>query len=298
MQKVDVLIVGAGPAGLSAALYLHRAGISFAIIDKSAPGGKLLNIAEIANYPGILPTSGFELATALVNSVTSLGVEIGYGDVNEITKEDNRFLTKTDYENYESLAVIVGTGLSNVPTIKGEKNYYAKGVSYCATCDGALYKGKDVAVIGHKEKALEEAAYLSNIVNKVYLIIDGEEMNASPILLESLRNKANVEVIRGVVNEIKGDSSVSSIVCNGNEISVSAVFPLSGEKSASAFLAPLGLKTKNGFIHVDENMMSEIPGLFAIGDVQEKKLRQVVTACSDGAIASTGVSSYLRKIKR
>ncbi|MCQ2772636.1 MAG: FAD-dependent oxidoreductase [Bacilli bacterium] len=298
MQNVDVLIIGAGPAGLSAALYLKRAGVSFALIDKSAPGGKLLNIAEIANYPGVMPTSGFELANALVNSVTSLGVEIGYGDVSSITKVDNKFITTTDYENYESIAVIVGTGLSNVPTIKGEKTYYGKGVSYCATCDGALYKGKDVAVVGHEEKALEEAQYLSNLVNKVYLIIDDEEMHASPIMFESLKSKENVEVLFGNVLEIKGDTSVTSIITNDKELMVSAIFPLSGEKSASSFLAPLGLKTKNGFIHVDENMMSEVPGIFAIGDVQDKKLRQVVTACSDGAIASASVSSYIRRMKR
>lgn len=298
MQNVDVLIIGAGPAGLSAALYLKRAGVSFALIDKSAPGGKLLNIAEIANYPGVMPTSGFELANALVNSVTSLGVEIGYGDVSSITKVDNKFITTTDYENYESFAVIVGTGLSNVPTIKGEKTYYGKGVSYCATCDGALYKGKDVAVVGHEEKALEEAQYLSNLVNKVYLIIDDQEMHASPAMFESLKSKENVEVLFGNVLEIKGDASVTSIITNDKELMVSAIFPLSGEKSASSFLAPLGLKTKNGFIHVDENMMSEVPGVFAIGDVQDKKLRQVVTACSDGAIASASVSSYIRRMKR
>lgn len=299
MNCVDILIVGAGPAGLSAALYLKRAGVSFAIIDKSAPGGKLLNIAEIANYPGIQPTSGFELANALVNSVTSIGVEIGYGDVSSISKEGDKFITKTDYEDYESLAVIIGTGLSNVPTIKGEKAFYSKGVSYCATCDGALYKGKDVAVIGHEEKALEEALYLANIVNKVTLIVDNDVMNGSPTLLNTLDNKDNVEIIyNGNVTEIKGEEVVTSLIFNDKEIAVSAVFPLSGEKSASAFLAPLGLKTKNGFIKVDENMMSDVPGLFAIGDVVDKKLRQVVTACSDGAISSTGVASYIRKIKR
>lgn len=299
MMNVDVLIIGAGPAGLSLALYLKRAGIPFVIIDKSAPGGKLLNIAEVGNYPGFPSVSGFELASALIKSVTDLGVTIDYGDVSDVRKEDDKFIVTTDFETYEALAVAVGTGLSNVPTIKGEKAFYGKGVSYCATCDGALFKGKDVVVVGHNEKAVEEALYLANLVNKVYFLVDEADVNSSSALFESLVNKPNVEISYNVrINEIKGDTAVTSISLEDRDISCSAIFPLSGEKSASAFLAPLGLKTKNGFIVVDSSMMSEIPGLFAIGDVIDKRLRQVVTACSDGAIASTGISSYLRKLKR
>ena len=299
MTSIDVLIIGAGPAGLSTALYLKRAGIPFLIIDKYAPGGKLLNIAEISNYPGFPTVTGYELANALVKSVTDLGVTIDYGDVSEVKKVDNKFVVTTDFETYEALAVVVGTGLSNVPTIKGEKTFYGKGVSYCATCDGALFKGKDVVVIGHNEKAVEESLYLANLANKVYLLVDDVEVSGSKIMLNTLSIKDNVEISYNVVvKEIKGDIAVTSISLNDRDIVCSAVFPLSGERSASAFLAPLGLKTKNGFIPTDSSMMSEVPGLFAIGDVVDKRLRQVVTACSDGAIASTGVSTYIRKLKK
>ncbi len=299
MTNIDVLIIGAGPAGLSTALYLKRAGIPFVIIDKYAPGGKLLNIAEISNYPGFPMVTGYELANALVKSVTDLGVTIDYGDVSEVKKADNKFIVTTDFETYEALAVVVGTGLSNVPTIKGEKAFYGKGVSYCATCDGALFKGKDIVVIGHNEKAMEESLYLANLVNKVYLLVDDAEVTGSKTMLSALSNKANVEISYNVVvKEIKGDVTVTSISLEDRDIACSAVFPLSGERSASAFLAPLGLKTKNGFIPTDSSMMSEVPGLFAIGDVVDKRLRQVVTACSDGAIASTGISTYVRKLKK
>ncbi len=299
MTNIDVLIIGAGPAGLSTALYLKRAGVPFVIIDKYAPGGKLLNIAEISNYPGFPMVTGYELANALVKSVTDLGVTIDYGDVSEVKKADNKFIVTTDFETYEALAVVVGTGLSNVPTIKGEKAFYGKGVSYCATCDGALFKGKDIVVIGHNEKAMEESLYLANLVNKVYLLVDDAEVTGSKTMLSALSNKANVEISYNVVvKEIKGDVTVTSISLEDRDIACSAVFPLSGERSASAFLAPLGLKTKNGFIPTDSSMMSEVPGLFAIGDVVDKRLRQVVTACSDGAIASTGISTYVRKLKK
>lgn len=299
MISVDILIIGAGPAGLSAALYLKRAGANFAILDKGAPGGKLLNIAEIANYPGFAPISGYDLAVSLTKPVTDLGVSIEYGDVSDVRKQGDKFIVTTDFETYECYALAIGTGLSNVPTIKGEKQFYGKGVSYCATCDGALYKNKDVVVIGHNEKALEECIYLSNIVNKVTFVIDAEQLSASETMFEAFKAKDNVEIINNAkVEEISGDALVTSVFVNGKPIPCSAVFPLSGEKSASSFLAPLGLKTKNGFIPVDSSMMSEVPGLFAIGDVVDKRLRQVVTACSDGAIASTGLTTYVRKLKR
>jgi thioredoxin reductase (NADPH) len=300
MKKVAVVIIGAGAAGLSCALYLKRAGVDFVLLEKGAPGGKLLTIAEIGNYPGLPQLSGAELAMDLLNSATRVGVEVGYGDVVSVSKENNTFTIKTSDEVYLAEAVVVATGLSNVPTIKGEKELFGRGVSYCATCDGPLYRKKIAALYGQGERALEEAAYLANLVGELYLICPDSAYQGSPSLLEPLQKKGNVHfLLNSKVSEIKGSGHVESIVVNATqELAVSVIFPLFGEKSASAFLSPLSsLKMEKGFIEVDETMSSSVPGLFAAGDIVKKKLRQVVTACSDGAIASSGVASYLRKLK-
>jgi thioredoxin reductase (NADPH) len=300
MKNQSVVIIGAGAAGLSCALYLKRANIDFVLLEKGAPGGKLLTIAEIGNYPGLPQVSGAELAMDLLNSATRVGVEVGYGDVMSVLKEGNLFSVKTSDETYLAKAVVVATGLSNVPTIKGEKDLFGRGVSYCATCDGPLYRKKVAALYGSGDRTLEEAAYLANLVAELYLITPDATYQGSPSLLEPLKNKANVHfILSSKVSEIKGNGHVESIVINGQEeLAVSVVFPLFGEKSASAFLSPLSsLKMEKGFIAVDEAMMSSVPGLFAAGDIVKKKLRQVVTACSDGAIASSGVATYLRNLK-
>jgi thioredoxin reductase (NADPH) len=300
MKKVAVVIIGAGAAGLSCALYLKRAGVDFVLLEKGAPGGKLLTIAEIGNYPGLPQLSGAELAMDLLNSATRVGVEVGYGDVVSVSKENNSFTIKTSDEIYLSEAVVVATGLSNVPTIQGEKELFGRGVSYCATCDGPLYRKKVAALYGQGDRALEEAAYLANLVGELYFICPDAALQGSPALWEPLQKKSNVHfLLNSKVNAIKGQGHVESIVINGSqELAVSAIFPLFGEKSASAFLSPLSsLKMEKGFIEVDETMSSSVPGLFAAGDIVKKKLRQVVTACSDGAIASNGVASYLRKLK-
>ncbi|MBR6055711.1 MAG: FAD-dependent oxidoreductase, partial [Bacilli bacterium] len=175
MVNTDILIIGAGPAGISAALYLARANASFVWLEKSAPGGKLLNIHEVGNYPGIPNANGFDLAMSLLKSTESLGVSSTYGEVKNVHKEDGRFITVTEDETYSSLALIVATGLSNVPTIPGEKDLFGKGVSYCATCDGPLYRGKTAVIYGKGFQALEEALYLQAIVGKLCLITPEEE---------------------------------------------------------------------------------------------------------------------------
>lgn len=302
MKESETVIIGAGPAGITAALYLKRAGVSFVWIEKGAPGGKILTIAEIGNYPGFPRASGLELARSLLQSTEAEGLEPEFGDVKSIAREKGLFRIVSDEETYLSKSVVVATGLANVPTIKGEKAFFGKGVSYCATCDGPLYKNKTAVLYGAGDEALEEALYLSPLVQKLYLFTPDAEYQGNPALYDSLRKEANVEIVTSAkIQEILGASHVERIAYLEKglpkEIAADVVFPLFGEKSASAFLSPLRVKEDHGFILVDEAMMSSVPGLFAAGDIVKKKVRQVVTAASDGAVASDGVIAYLRTLK-
>lgn len=299
MKETPVVIIGAGPAGLSAALYLKRAGISLCVLEKSAPGGKLLNLSEVSNYPGFSSIGGFELAQSFVQSAQSQGVETIAAEVVSVSYQADHFLVATRDENYEAKAVVVASGLANVPSIKGEKEHLLKGVSYCATCDGPLFRKKAVALYGSGEKAIEEGLYLANLVSTLYFITPEKDVGNTP-LAQALFAKSNVILLKeSKVTEILGEGRVQSIKVQSpkgeSAYDVAAVFPLLGEKSASSFLSPLSLTMENGFILVDDYRMSSFPGLFAAGDIVKKPLRQVVTAASDGALASLGVLNYLRK---
>jgi thioredoxin reductase (NADPH) len=298
MKESKVIIIGAGPAGLSCALYLKRAGVEPLLLEKGAPGGKLLNLAEVANYPGFGPTDGFTLAQAFLAGAASQGVEVTPSEVVSVSLKDGRFEVQTRSESYLSDAVVVASGLANVPTIPGEKEHLQKGVSYCATCDGPLFRKKDVALYGTGEKAFEEGLYLAALVHKLYFLSPDKITRNTP-LSQDLFAKENVESYpEAKILQIRGESAVQSILFEQNgvqkELGIAAIFPLLGEKSASAFLSPLNLMLERGFIPVDSSMMSSCPGLFACGDIVKKNLRQVVTAASDGALASQGVLVYLR----
>lgn len=298
MSDSKVIIIGAGPAGLSCALYLKRAGVDSLLLEKGAPGGKLLNLAEVANYPGFTPTDGFTLAQAFLAGAESQGVKVTPAEIVSVALKDGRFELQSRNETYHADAVVVASGLANVPSIPGEKEHLQKGVSYCATCDGPLFRKKDVALYGAGEKAYEEGLYLSALVRRLYFLSPDQFGEATP-LSQELFARANVEKYpEAKILQIRGQSAVESILFEQNgqqkEVGVAAIFPLLGEKSASAFLSPLNLMLDRGFIPVDSSMMSSCPGLFACGDIVKKNLRQVVTAASDGALASQGVLNYLR----
>ncbi|MCI2110936.1 MAG: NAD(P)/FAD-dependent oxidoreductase [Bacilli bacterium] len=302
MQRHDIAIIGAGCAGLTAALYLKRASKDLVLLEKGAPGGKLLTVNEIANYPGFEKVPGFVLAQAIVKSAADSGVEMTSASVKSVSKAEGGFLVDTDEESYLVKAVLVATGLSNVPSIKGEKALLARGVSYCATCDGPLYRKKDVALIGEGERSLAEALYLSPLVNRLLYLTPEKELMGDPGSVASLLSRPNVEIVyEAKALEIKGEGHVGSLVYETKgkekEAAVSAVFPLLGEKSASSFLSPLNLTLKNGFVPVDSSLMSAVPGLFAAGDIVSKRLRQAITAAGDGANASAGIIAYLREGK-
>lgn len=303
MRETNVVIIGAGPAGITAALYLKRANVSFVWLEKSMPGGKLVNLAEVGNYPGLPTEDGFTLASNMLKSAYDAGAQLETAEVFEIQKEDNHFIVKTNKEDINSKTVLVGTGLSNVVSIKGEKEFFGKGVSYCATCDGPLLRKKTAVIYGKGDRVLEESLYLANIVAKLYVITPDAEYEGSENLLDSLKEKDNVEFIySSKVISINGNNFVNSIAySNGKEektIETCMIFPFAGERSASKFLSPLNVKTDRNFIVVNDSMMTNVPGLFAAGDVVAKKLRQAITAASDGAVASSGIISYLNKLKK
>ncbi len=298
MLKVDVTIIGAGPAGLTAATYLARSSKSFVLIDKDAPGGRLNTLPEIENYPGFKSVSGMELANAFIDSASALGVETTYGNVMSVYKENDRFIIKTDMESYESKAVIVATGITFAPTIKGEKEFLGKGVSYCATCDGRFFKGKNMAVYGNGEEAIQEALYLAPLSLKLFFVCPNK-IKGGDKSVSALRGLNNVEILEdSSLKEILGESKVSSISVNDKVIDVEAVFPLNGPKSASGFLSNLGLELNKGFIETNAEQETSIPGLYAAGDILDKKLRQVVTAAGEGAIAATSAIKYINETKK
>ena len=302
MKEVDVVIIGSGIAGISAAIYLKRSSLSFVLLDKSMPGGKLNIIHRIDNYPGYPSISGLELSKSLLEQCKQLGIEFSYGEVNKVEKVDSNFLTRTDIDSYLSKVVIVASGLSEAKlNIPGEKQYFGKGVSYCATCDGPFFKNKDVAIYGYKDFAFEDAIYLSSLVNRLYFILPKSPL-ATETHLNEVKKAKNITIFDGYsLKEIKGDNKVNSIVINkdneNKELEVSAIFPLFEQISSSSFLSPLSIKMSNGFIDADKDGKTNVDGIYAVGDIVNKKLRQLINAASEGALAAISSINYVRSKK-
>ncbi len=300
METYDAVVIGAGPAAIGAITYLKRADVHYLWLEKGAPGGKLLNIHEIANCPGFMATDGFSLAQKLL---APLEENPTYGEVTSIKQTDNGFLLSYNGDNeVSSKTVLLATGLSNTPKIPGEKKYLGHGVSYCATCDGPLFKGKRALIEGDGEKAFEEALYLSSLVKELHLLFPGESFSNDDMALKKQGNvifhpHARLSKILG-----ENDSNHVSMAefTEGKSVKslpIDVIFPLLHEETDTFFLRHFSLKMNKGFIVTDEAMQTSVPGLFAAGDIVDKKLRQVVTALADGAIASSGIVSFIRKRK-
>lgn len=283
----DLLIIGAGPAGMNAAIYAKRAGKSVGIIEKAAPGGKLVNIQRIDNYIGVLETTGIDLSLKMFKQVEDLGVEYIYGDVKSIEKTDSIFNVDCG-EIYKAKKIIVASGTGDKKTgIKGEDKYAGLGISYCATCDGALYKNKPMAILGGRNQALEEALYLSNLASKIYYLEPHKELIGTIDLKNKVIGKANIEIITDVkVEEIKGKEKVNEVVTSKGIFMVDVIFLFGTFGPLTQFL-PKEILDDRGYLIVNDKFESKIPGLFGAGDVIQKELRQIVTAASDGAIAAT-----------
>jgi thioredoxin reductase (NADPH) len=270
------------------------------MLEGNMAGGMLNQLKSVENYPAMPNTTGSDILIALMDQLRSNEIQVIYGNVQTILKEADGFEVVTDVESYEAKAVIVATGVAtSSKSIPGEEKFAGQGVSYCATCDGNFFKGADIAVVGNNNIALEEAIYLANIVNKLHFVCPDEELQGDLKLITKIREYKNVEILLNTtVQEIVGDDfGVTGIKINDKVIDVMGVFPYVGKKSTSQVLNNLKPGKQGIFLKVNEEMETNIPGLFAAGDVVAKKLKQLITAAGDGAAAATSADNYVKQIK-
>ena len=287
----DIIIVGAGPAGLTAALYALRANKKVLVFEAKSYGGQILNASTVENYPGIEKISGYDYATNLYNQVKKLGCEFKFETVERVT-EDKHVVTSEG--EYDAKAVIIATGVINRKlNIDGEEDFVGKGVSYCATCDGNLFKNKIVAVNGGGNTALEDAIYLSDIAKKVYLIHRRDEFRGEDKLVSDLKKKENVEfILNSTVKTIKGNKNLESIIVedndgNSSEINLDALFIAIGQEPRNQVFANVANINEFGYIESEDGVHTKVDGIYVAGDTRVKFLRQLTTAVSDGSIAAT-----------
>lgn len=293
----DVVIIGAGPAGMTAAIYLKRAGINPLILEKDAPGGTLNKTHKIENYPGYVDKDGTTLAFRMYSQIEELGIDLKVEAVKNIEKENDIYKIITDNNEYQTKYILIATGKNpRKLDVKDAEKFEGKGISYCAICDGTLYKNKVVAVIGGGNSAMEAASYMGNIANHVYIINRSKILRADEKEKSILENK-NVEVIYDAkVTEIIGDEIIEKIkLDNDRKLDVSAVFVCIGQDSNASYYQNLKLKTDNQGIIVDGNMKTSDDNVYACGDAISKSLYQVVTATSEGAIAATSIIKDIKK---
>ena len=284
------IIIGAGPAGMNAALYLKRAGIDAILIEKEVPGGEMLKTNKIENYLGFESIDGGELALKMSKQVKDLGIKIIKDKVLKVIKND-KFVVEMEKEKLEADYVIVATGRTPRKLgLRGEDELTGRGVSYCAVCDGAFYRGKEVAVIGGGDAALTEALYLSDLCSKVYVVVR-RDLRASEVLQNRVKSKENIIVLKNVnVSKLDFDERLSSIILDdGKTLPVSGMFIAIGGMPQLNFLDDLDVMMKNGYIVTNDKMESSVKGLYAAGDVRYKDYYQIVTAVSDGAVAALSI---------
>jgi len=300
-QPLDLIIIGAGPAGVAAAIYASRARLSFIILEKSFTGGQIINTYEIENYPGIKATSGLELSGMFQEHAEALGVEFLTEEVEKITVENGMKYVQTNETTYTTKTVILAMGASYRKLgTEGEEAFTGRGVSYCATCDGAFYREKITAVVGGGDVAVEDAIYLSRVCKKVYLIHRRDELRAVKVLQEHLFKIDNIEIIwDSELLSIKGEEQVQAIEVRNKKTSkeetilVDGVFIAVGNNPNTALVEDLVAVDEKKWIQTDEDCETSIKGIYAAGDIRVKSLRQVVTAAADGAIAVYAVERYL-----
>ena len=300
----DVIIIGSGPAGMGAALYGKRAGLDTLILESTGiSGGQVTSTYEVDNYLGMAGVNGFDMAMTFQSHIEKMGVEIEMGFVTSIEKTEQGFLLKTQEKEYETKTVILATGAShNKLMVEGEEELSGMGVSYCATCDGAFFRGKTTAVIGGGDVAVEDAIFLARGCEKVYLIHRRDELRAAKMLQDKLFSLPNVEVIwDSVVEKIQGQNMVESILVNHKKtrekkkLQVQGVFIAVGIHPNTESFSSLVKTDEKRYIIAGENTETSVPGIFAAGDIRTKELRQVITAVADGANAIHSVQKYLLK---
>lgn len=299
----DIIIVGAGTAGLSAAIYGLRAGKSVLVLEQASYGGQIINTPEIENYPAIQKISGFEFATNLYNQAKNLGAEFAFEKVEGIEDKGQFKEVKTKDKSYEGKTVILATGAKNRSLgVEKEEELVGKGVSYCATCDGMFYRGKVVAVNGGGNTAVEDATFLSDYVEKVYVIHRRDEFRADKAEVDRLISKPNVEfVLNSTVKSLESDTSgLTGLVLvnkDGEErtLKVDGLFVAIGQAPDNQAFSDLVELDGKGYISAGESTLTKTPGIFTAGDCRTKAIRQLATAASDGAVAGLAAVSYINE---
>lgn len=301
----DILIIGAGPAGMTAGIYAKRANLKVAMFEKYIPGGQIINTNEIENYTGFPRLRGFELATNMLNHTEEIGVELKYEEVLEIKDLGNTKQVITPDATYDTKVIIIASG--TVPRklgVENEEQLSSNGISWCAICDGPMYKDKDIIVIGGGNSAVEEAAYLATLGRRVIVIQDQPHLTADEKAQDILRSRENVEfrfnslVTKFLLDDKGKFAGVSVKDKDGNEEEVygDGAFEYIGLIPVTTFAKTLGVVNKFGYIDVNEKMETSVKGVYSAGDVNSKQIRQVVTATSDGAIAVQNALKYLDEI--
>ncbi len=297
----DLIIIGGGPAGLSAALYAKRGNLTTLIIEKSAPGGQLININKLHNYPGFNQLDGATLAYIMYEQVNELNVPFEFDEVIEVNIDENNIkevITLNNKFYCKNIIVATGTTYANLK-VAHERKFIGKGISYCAVCDGKLFTNKDIVVVGSSDNALKESLYLCEFVNKLYLLTN-EDISNSKYHNQILENE-KIEVIENSkIVSLLGVDKIEGVEISINKeikkvLPVSGIFPLIGSLPSNSFLSRYPIFSSNGYMKVDEHFQTSIKGIYGAGDVVDKELRQVVTACSDGAIAGQYIASNKNK---
>ena len=297
----DIGIIGGGTAGMTAAVYGQRAGKKTLIIEGGAFGGQITSSPNVENYPGIASVSGSEFSMNLLDQATKLGADTVTEQVTGIRDEGSQKVIVTGSNEYPCKSVILATGVTHRHLgAPGEERLAGAGVSYCATCDGMFFRGRDVAVIGGGSTALQDAEFLSNYCKKVYLIHRRDEFRGEESIVRRLREKENVEfVLSATVKEIPGDTMVEGVILNnkktGEEIrlDVAGVFIAVGQIPQNEQFAETVKLDASGFILASEDCMTSHPGIFAAGDCRTKEVRQLTTAAADGAVAALAACKYI-----
>ena len=298
----DVIIIGSGPAGMGAAIYGKRAGLDTLILEGSGmSGGQVTQTYEVDNYLGLPGVNGFDMAMTFQAHMEKLGAEFEMGFVTEIEKKENYFEVVTEEKTYETKTVILATGAShNKLMVPGEEELAGMGVSYCATCDGAFFRGRTTMVVGGGDVAIEDAIFLARGCEKVYLVHRRDELRGAKILQDSLMSLPNVEIIwDSVVETIEGEEQVEQVKLlnkktgEKSEVKVDGIFIAVGIHPNTESFAGLVEMDANGYIVAGENCETSVPGIFVAGDTRTKELRQVITAVADGANAVNSVQKYL-----
>ena len=296
----DIIIIGAGPAGLTAAIYAKRASKNVLVLEAKSYGGQIINTLDIENYPVEAHISGFDFATKLYNQTKELGAEIKFEKVVDINDKGQVKEVITTKNTYTAKAVIIATGSENRKLgIEKEAELIGKGISYCATCDGAFYRKKNVAVVGGGNTALEDALYLSDLVNKVYLIHRRDEFRGEESTVRRLKEKENIEfVYNSNVTKLNANERLESIEVTNKDgstrtIEIDGLFVAVGRIPENENFAKLINLDNSGYIIANEDCKTNVAGIFVAGDNRTKEVRQLVTATSDGAIAATAAIKYI-----